>query len=109
MARTIAESPLVKTAMFGNDPNWGRIRAAAGRSGVVFDPNQAVLTLEANGDAHTIFENGTPAPYDPKRASTALKSDYVIVNLYLGDGPSATVYTCDLGYGYVRINAEYHT
>jgi len=109
VARTIADSPLVKTAMFGCDPNWGRILAAAGRAGVPFDPTEARLTVEAGGEEHVLFEGGSPAPFDAKRVSTALKSDVVRILIYLGPGPSATVYTCDLGYGYVRINAEYHT
>jgi glutamate N-acetyltransferase/amino-acid N-acetyltransferase len=109
IARTIGESPLVKTAMFGCDPNWGRIMAAAGRAGVPFDPAQAVLTVEASGEEHLLFEGGAPAAFDPKRVSTALKSDHIVLRLDLGLGATATVYTCDLGYGYVRINAEYHT
>jgi glutamate N-acetyltransferase/amino-acid N-acetyltransferase len=109
VALTIANSPLVKTAMFGCDPNWGRIIAAAGRSGVRFDPDCAVLTVWSNGERHVLFENGAPAAFDPKRAATALRSDEVVVDLVLGPGQTATVFTCDLGYGYVRINAEYHT
>jgi len=109
VALTIANSPLVKTAMFGCDPNWGRILAAAGRSGVDFDPGKASLTIWSNGEAHILFERGAPAPFDPKRASTALKATEVVIDLNLGGEDEATVYTCDLGYGYVRINAEYHT
>lgn len=109
VARTIAESPLVKTAMFGCDPNWGRILMAAGRSGVEFDPGAAVLTLRASGEDHVLFEGGSPAGFDAKRVSTALKSDHVVIDLRLGEGETVTIYTCDFGYGYVRINAEYHT
>ncbi|HRI43528.1 MAG TPA: bifunctional glutamate N-acetyltransferase/amino-acid acetyltransferase ArgJ [Fimbriimonadaceae bacterium] len=109
IARTIAESPLVKTAMFGCDPNWGRILMAAGRSGVLFDPQTAILSLRASGEDHTLFEGGSPAGFDAKRVSTALKSDHVVIDLRLGEGETATIYTCDFGYGYVRINAEYHT
>jgi glutamate N-acetyltransferase/amino-acid N-acetyltransferase len=109
VALTVANSPLVKTAMFGCDPNWGRILAAAGRSGVEFDPDRAVLKVWSNGEQHVLFEGGAPAAFDPKRASTALRSEEVVIDLHLGPGPSATVFTCDLGYGYVRINAEYHT
>lgn len=108
-AQTIANSPLVKTAMFGCDPNWGRIMAAAGRSGAQFDPRAATLILASQDEEHMLFEHGTPASFDPKRASTALKSDHVIIDLRLGEGDTATIYTCDFGYGYVRINAEYHT
>ena len=109
IARTIAESPLVKTAMFGCDPNWGRVLMAAGRAGIPFAKEDATLTIRANGEDHILFEKGAPGAFDPKRVSTALKSDYVIIDLELGHGEPATVYTCDFGYGYVRINAEYHT
>jgi glutamate N-acetyltransferase/amino-acid N-acetyltransferase len=109
VARTIAESPLVKTAMFGCDPNWGRVLMAAGRSGVALDPQEAVLTFIAGGEGHTLFDRGTPTTIDPRRVSAAMKTDYLVVDLVLGEGPTAVVYTCDLSYGYVRINAEYHT
>lgn len=109
IARTIGESPLVKTAMFGCDPNWGRVLMAAGRAGVPFQPTDATLNLIMDGEEYTLFEAGAPASFDPKRVSTALKADYVVIDLNLGEGETATVYTCDFGYGYVRINAEYHT
>jgi len=109
IARTIAESPLVKTAMFGCDPNWGRVLMAAGRAGVAFDPNDAWLAIHAGGEEHILFEDGAPAAFDPKKVSTALKSDEVVIDFRVGSGETATVYTCDFGYGYVRINAEYHT
>ena len=109
IARTIAESPLVKTAMFGCDPNWGRILMAAGRAGIPFHVQDVILALELNGERYPLFENGSPASFDAKEISTALKSAHVLIDLRLGEGESATIYTCDLGYGYVRINAEYHT
>jgi glutamate N-acetyltransferase / amino-acid N-acetyltransferase len=109
IARTIADSPLVKTALFGCDPNWGRVMMAAGRAGVPFKKEDARLLVRANGEEHLLFEAGGPAAFDPKRVSTALKSDNVVIDLKIGEGETATIYTCDLGYGYVRINAEYHT
>jgi glutamate N-acetyltransferase/amino-acid N-acetyltransferase len=109
VALTIANSPLVKTAMFGCDPNWGRIIAAAGRSGVAFDPQKATLNVGSDGERHLLFEGGAPAAFDAKRASTSLRSEEVVIDLALGPGKTATVFTCDFGYGYVRINAEYHT
>ncbi|HWD41890.1 MAG TPA: bifunctional glutamate N-acetyltransferase/amino-acid acetyltransferase ArgJ [Fimbriimonas sp.] len=109
VARTIADSPLVKTALFGCDPNWGRILMAAGRAGVPFDLNTIRLALATRDEEYLLFQDGAPAIFDPKRVSAAMKSDYVIVDLRLGEGEEATIYTCDLGYGYVRINAEYHT
>jgi glutamate N-acetyltransferase/amino-acid N-acetyltransferase len=109
VARTIADSPLVKTAMFGCDPNWGRILMAAGRAGIAFDPSKAMLTVTASEEDHVLFQGGAPGAFDPKRVSTSLKADHVRIFLELGPGEEATIYTCDLGYGYVRINAEYHT
>lgn len=109
IARTIGESPLVKTAMFGCDPNWGRILAAAGRAGVEFSASDVWLALQIGGEEHILFENGGPAAFDAKRVSTALKTDHVVIDLRIGTGEEATVYTCDFGYGYVTINAEYHT
>jgi glutamate N-acetyltransferase/amino-acid N-acetyltransferase len=109
IARTIANSPLVKTALFGCDPNWGRVLMAAGRAGVAFSSADVRLALAMDGEEHVLFEAGSPAPFDPKRVSTALKSDHVVVDLRIGEGQTATVFTCDLGYGYVRINADYHT
>jgi glutamate N-acetyltransferase/amino-acid N-acetyltransferase len=107
VARTVAESPLVKTALFGNDPNWGRILAAAGRAGVVFDPNRATSDLAGT----RIFAHGTPAPFDAPALSRALSAKEVEIVVDLGDGGdgTATFYTCDFSYDYVRINAEYHT
>lgn len=106
VARTIAESPLVKTALFGNDPNWGRLLMAAGRAGVAFDPNQATAWLAGT----CIFTNGQPTPFDAKALSAAMavKELEIVVDLAMGE-QSAAFYTCDLSYDYVRINAEYHT
>lgn len=106
IARTIAESPLTKTALFGNDPNWGRILAAAGRAGVPFDPAVSELRIGKT----TLLRNGEPADFDPVVASAQIDRDEVeiVLNLHGGSGRSV-VYTCDFSYEYVRINAEYHT
>lgn len=109
IARTVGESPLVKTAMFGCDPNWGRILMAAGRAGVPFRKEEVRLSLICGDEEYVLFEDGGPASFDTKRVSSALKSDHVVIDLQIGPGQSAVVYTCDFGYGYVRINAEYHT
>jgi glutamate N-acetyltransferase/amino-acid N-acetyltransferase len=109
IAESIANSPLVKTAMFGCDPNWGRILMAAGKTEVEFDQSSVRLALLISDEEYVLFEDGGPAAFDPKLVSTALKSDLVIIDLMIGPGRTETVYTCDLGYGYVRINAEYHT
>jgi glutamate N-acetyltransferase/amino-acid N-acetyltransferase len=113
VARSIADSPLFKTAMFGCDPNWGRVMMAAGKTGVPFELEHVELKIQASGEEHVLFEDGAPAPFDAKRVSAALKDEVVRVLLRLEaerpDLPEAVIYTCDLGYGYVRINAEYHT
>ena len=106
VGRTIAESPLVKTALFGNDPNWGRLMMAAGRAGVPFDPDKASATLAGI----EVFKNGVPATFDKAVASEAMKTDEVLVTVDLGVGAGkATFYTCDFSYEYVKINAEYTT
>jgi glutamate N-acetyltransferase / amino-acid N-acetyltransferase len=106
MARAIAVSPLVKCAMHGNDPNWGRIVSAAGLAGVPFDADKCVLTLAGT----VVFRAGRPALFDAEAVSAALKAREVSVelNCRVGSG-SATIWTCDLSKEYVTINADYHT
>ena len=106
VARTIANSPLVKTAVHGADPNWGRIVAAAGRSGVVFDIN--ALSVHVGGTV--LFENGRPHDDLAPVAAQHLKGKTIQIDVSLGSGPaSATIWTCDLSAEYVRINGEYRT
>ncbi len=105
-AKTVATSPLVKTAIFGADPNWGRVLAAIGRSGAAVDPARTGLWL----NRIQLVAEGMPLPFDPESAHEALKGAEVtfVADLGLGSG-KATVWTCDLSYKYVEINAEYHT
>lgn len=106
IARSIANSPLVKCAMHGNDPNWGRIISAAGKCGVRFNPDTSLLKLQGT----TVFMRGRPAPFNPAKTSRLLAKKEVVVDLRCGSGKStATVWTCDLSRDYVRINADYHT
>lgn len=106
VARTVAESPLVKTALFGKDPNWGRILAAAGRAGVPFDPGATEAWL---GDI-VVFQNGCGAEFDALEAHEYLAAPEVKISLDLHCGQArASVWTCDYSYDYIRINAEYHT
>ena len=106
VARTIADSPLVKTALFGCDPNWGRILAAAGRSGIPFDPREATVMI---GD-QSVSEAGAAAPFDRDDAHDYLTEPEVAVAVNIGAGPChASIWTCDFSYDYVKINAEYHT
>jgi glutamate N-acetyltransferase/amino-acid N-acetyltransferase len=107
VARTIANSPLVKTAVHGADPNWGRIVAAAGRSGVTFEVDRA--TVRVGGIL--LFENGLPHDEAaPRAAEHMTHADVRIdVDLGTGGGAGATIWTCDLSAEYVRINGEYRT
>jgi glutamate N-acetyltransferase/amino-acid N-acetyltransferase len=107
VAKTIANSPLVKTAVHGADPNWGRIVAAAGRAGVSFDVNRA--TVHVGGIL--LFENGLPHDDNASIAETHLKGTDVVIDVDLGTGGGgeSTVWTCDLSAEYVRINGEYRT
>jgi glutamate N-acetyltransferase/amino-acid N-acetyltransferase len=106
VAKTIANSPLVKTAIHGADPNWGRIVAAAGRAGVMFDVGRT--TVHVGGVL--VFENGLPHDQNAPLAAEHLKGTDVAIDVDLGGGGTdCTVWTCDLSAEYVRINGEYRT
>ena len=106
VARTVCGSSLVKTAVHGRDPNGGRIVAAAGRSGVAFDPEAVALWI----GSHQLMEAGQPVAFDRDAASAVLREDRVSIRLRLGSGPGSGVgWGCDLSDQYVRINADYTT
>jgi glutamate N-acetyltransferase/amino-acid N-acetyltransferase len=115
VARTIAGSSLVKSAIFGHDPNWGRIAAAAGRAGVNFDQNDLRVQL---GEI-LLMEYGQPLSFDRAAASAYLKTacqgqylqtDTVAIKVTIGSGAGVgQAWGCDLSYDYVKINAEYTT
>jgi len=115
IARTICGSSLVKCAIHGRDPNWGRIVAAAGRAGVPFDPEAAALWL---GD-YQLMAQGQPLAFDRSGASTYMREraagayladDTVAIRLVVGTGPGeGLAWGCDLSDQYVRINADYTT
>ncbi|MEA5475976.1 bifunctional glutamate N-acetyltransferase/amino-acid acetyltransferase ArgJ, partial [Synechococcus sp. CCY9201] len=120
MARTICGSSLVKCAVHGRDPNWGRIVAAAGRAGVAFDPEAVALWL----GEHQLMAAGQPLAFDRPAASQYLKDraagsylggpgpggDTVLIRLVVGEGPGqGCAWGCDLSDQYVRINADYTT
>ena len=115
VARTIAGSSLVKSAVFGRDPNWGRIAAAAGRAGIKFHQDELGIKL---GD-FILMQNGQPQDFDRAAASdylkqaaegAYLKEDTVLIAVEIGVGSgTGTAWGCDLTYKYVEINAEYTT
>lgn len=115
VARTVCGSSLVKCAVHGRDPNWGRILAAAGRSGVAFDPGAVALWL----GEHQLMAAGQPVAFDRAAASTYirdraasayLQDDTVLIRLSVGSGPGqGRAWGCDLSDQYIRINADYTT
>jgi glutamate N-acetyltransferase/amino-acid N-acetyltransferase len=120
IARTVCGSSLVKCAVHGRDPNWGRIVAAAGRAGVAFAPEAVALWL----GAHQLMAAGQPLAFDRPAASSYLRAaatgsylggsaaggDTVLIRLVVGDGPGrGLAWGCDLSDQYVRINADYTT
>jgi glutamate N-acetyltransferase/amino-acid N-acetyltransferase len=107
MARAIANSPLVKTAIAGSDPNWGRILSAAGNSGVAFDPARTDVTMQGVA----VCKSGLAAPFseaDLKKKLDAPDCEIRVAIRGKGKG-TATFWTCDLTEGYIRINASYRT
>jgi glutamate N-acetyltransferase/amino-acid N-acetyltransferase len=107
IAKTVANSPLVKTAIHGADPNWGRIVSAAGYAGVPFDPNG--VTLRLNG--FLLYQKGAPVEFDGKAVSTSIRDNRdTLVELEFSEGAaSRRFWTTDLTAEYVRLNADYHT
>ncbi|NEQ66685.1 MAG: bifunctional ornithine acetyltransferase/N-acetylglutamate synthase, partial [Symploca sp. SIO2D2] len=115
IAKTIVGSSLVKSAIFGRDPNWGRIAGAAGRAGVPFEQENLRIQL---GDL-VMMENGQPLAFNRGDASAYLKQaamgaylkeDTVLISVCVGNGAgTGKAWGCDLSYDYVRINAEYTT
>jgi glutamate N-acetyltransferase/amino-acid N-acetyltransferase len=106
-ARVIANSPLVKTAVHGGDPNWGRLIAAAGRSGISFRLEGAAVRI----GPHVLFSDGEPHDELAPQAAEYLQGQELEIEVNVGVGGSgrATMYTCDLSAEYVKINAEYRT
>jgi glutamate N-acetyltransferase/amino-acid N-acetyltransferase len=108
VAYTIAHSPLVKTALFASDPNWGRILAAVGRAGIA-DLNLEALTIFL-GDVCIVRDGGRAAEYSEEQGQTVMDRDEITIRVELARGEAtAVLWTCDFSYDYVRINAEYRT
>ncbi len=107
VARTVATSLLVKTALFGKDANWGRLLAAAGRAGVAFDPARASISVAGS----RIFEAGAPLGAEAELlANRGMQQKSYRIVMTLGTGPGTFTYlTSDLGHGYVDVNAGYRT
>ena len=107
VAKSIANSNLVKTAMFGNDPNWGRILCAIGYSNAKFLDKKLTVSL-CNTQ---VYKNGAPTKFDAKKVIEKMGKKSIDIDVELGysDNSHAVAHTCDLTYDYIKINAEYHT
>ena len=103
---SVANSPLVKTAFFGEDPNWGRVICAVGYAGIPMDPNHT--TVQFGGIP--VYADGVGVSYDEDALRAVMTAHDIVVEVDLKDGDSeAKVWTCDFSYEYVKINGEYHT
>lgn len=109
VVKTVSTSALVKTAIFGRDPNWGRILAAAGRAGVDFDPDKIDLFFHTHKTVQLV-KGGVPTDVDLSRIKHMMSATQIFITLDLHNGGAeATGWGADLSYEYVRINAEYTT
>lgn len=112
IAKAVARSNLVKCAIHGSDPNWGRIVCAAGYAEADFDPAKARISVSNGSDAHkvTLFENGEPLRFDEKQAHELLQNEWITLTVEVGRGRAeAEAWGCDFSHDYVTINAHYRT
>ena len=106
IASTIATSPLVKTAIFGNDANWGRILAAAGRAGVAINPSKVDIRI----GGLKVASKGMALNFSEAAAKKILTQKEILITLDLNMGSSfCSYYTCDLSFDYIKINASYRS
>ena len=106
IAMSVAKSPLVKTAFFGEDPNWGRVICAVGYAGVPMNPETTVVKF----GGIPVYVHGVGADYDETALKQVMGEHDIVVDIDMGIGTQeATVWTCDFSYEYVKINGEYHT
>ncbi|MGL4740120.1 MAG: bifunctional glutamate N-acetyltransferase/amino-acid acetyltransferase ArgJ [Sarcina sp.] len=110
LAKNVIQSNLVKTAMFGNDANWGRILCALGYSNIKFDLNSVDIAIESSKGFLEVFKEGTPIIFDEDKAKIVLDNPEVNIIVNLKNGiSSGNAFGCDLTYEYVRINGDYRT
>ena len=106
VAMSVAKSPLVKTAFFGGDPNWGRVAAAVGYAGVPLDPARVSIAF----GGITVYRDGISPECDEDALRRVMQEREITLTIDLGDGDAtATVWSCDFSYDYIRINGEYRT
>ena len=110
LSKSVITSNLVKTAVFGNDANWGRILCAMGYSGADFDPDKVDLYIESSEGKLKLVENGMATQYSEEYATKILSAKEVraIADVKMGN-ETATAWGCDLTFNYVKINADYRS
>ena len=110
LAKSVVTNNLVKTALYGEDANWGRVVAALGGSGAFFTPEQLAMDFSSENGTVLVMEEGTPVSFDENTAAEVLKERDITIHIRLKDGTaSATAWGCDLTHEYVRINGEYRS
>lgn len=110
LAKSVINSPLVKTTIFGADANWGRILCALGYAGIEFDPDKVDVRFESTAGEILVCENGMGYPFDEDEAKNILLKDFIHINIDMKSGDkNATSWGCDLSYEYVRINGDYRS
>ena len=106
IAMSVAKSPLVKTAFFGEDPNWGRVICAVGYAGIPMEPEKTVVKF----GGIPVYANGLGVDFDEEKLRGIMAEHDIVIDIDMGLGDAeATVWTCDFSYEYVKINGEYHT
>jgi glutamate N-acetyltransferase/amino-acid N-acetyltransferase len=106
-AKSIANSPLIKTAVAGEDPNWGRVVMAVGKSGARADRDRLAIWF---GDLEVARDGFVSPGYDEAKAAAYMKNQEIVIHVDLGlGGGTARVWTCDLTHGYIDINADYRS
>ncbi len=110
LAKSILTSNLVKTAMFGEDANWGRIFCAMGYSGIDFDPNKVDISFKSNAGSIAVLKAGLPIIFDEDKAKEILEEKEIIIDVTMQEGTeNVTAWGCDLSYDYVKINGDYRS
>ncbi|MEG2547355.1 MAG: bifunctional glutamate N-acetyltransferase/amino-acid acetyltransferase ArgJ [Eubacterium sp.] len=110
LAKSVIKSSLVKTALFGEDANWGRVLSSIGASGVFFDPLKVSLLFSSNAGMLTLLNEGVPITFDENEAKRILSEKELTLTITLGEGEDkATAWGCDLSYDYVKINGDYRS
>lgn len=110
LSKSVINSPLVKTAIFGSDANWGRILCALGYAGVNINPNKVDLSFESSTGEIEICKNGMPLPFDEVKAKEILLQDEIKILINMNSGECSSIaWGCDLSYDYVKINGDYRS